>query len=120
MSPAKVRLQGTILFVPKGKDIRDFLSYESLPIEDKRYLSGHTIQGERNGFTLTSDFQENILLTRYRYNSNIDLPGYGAKWVRENGKSVLVLPGGTRIEPLTTRQMENEIRALQKPSRREK
>lgn len=121
MSPAKVTPpKGEVFYIARGKDIHNLAPYDRLPDLDRLYLSGRSIKGDRNGFVLTSDFQETIVFTQYRYNANIHLPGVGARWARENGRSVLVLPGGTKFEPRTIRQMENEIRALQRPSRRER
>jgi len=90
MCPAKVITpQGITFFVKKGEDIHNSPAYDTLPLRDKRYLAFESIKGNGEGFALTSDFHEPIVVT-------------------ENCPP-LILPEGTRIEPL-----------LQKPSLREK
>lgn len=86
---AKVTSQGKTFFVGEDNEIHNVPEYDGLPSEDKRKLAFFLIIGNENGFTVKSDGREPVIVT-------------------ENCEA-LILPAGTRIEPL-----------LQKPSRRER
>ena len=113
---AKVTSQGKSFFVKSGWDIHNTPEYGSLPLEDKKFLSCESIKGCYKGFRLTCDFRKTIVII-----SDSVLPPppvFGTKW--DIGDSIaLILPEGTRIEPRTKQQMEDELRA-QHPSRKEK
>ena len=86
---AKVTSQGETFLVKENDEIHKVPEYDGLPLDDKKYLAFSSIIGTKNGFIIRSDKREDIEVT-------------------ENCP-VLILPEGTRIEPL-----------LQKPSLREK
>ncbi|MCX6794319.1 MAG: hypothetical protein NTY06_04430 [Candidatus Gottesmanbacteria bacterium] len=97
---AKVTSQGKTFIVGPKNEIHKLPEYDGLPLQDKKYLAFSLIIGNENGFIVRSDKREPIEVT-------------------ENCQT-LILPMGTRIEPLTNQQMEDEIRAQQRPSHREK
>jgi hypothetical protein len=111
---------GSSYFVKKGEDIHNFREFDHLPKRDREFLACETIEGCYGGFALLSDFQDNIFVTRESKLPPPQLPGVGAKWESKNDVPILVLPEGTRIEPRTNHQMEDELRARQHPSLREK
>jgi hypothetical protein len=112
--------KGDIFFVRPLEELYNLPSYDTLPDLDKQYLSCRPIIGVRKGFTFESDFHEPIVVTVDNDCSDKSLPGVGARWVRENDRSVLVLPGGTKFEPKTTQEIEAELEAKKKPPLREK
>ena len=101
-------------------DIHSVPQYDGLPREDKRCLALLSIEGSWGGFALTYGADDRIVVTRLRESPLPTPPVFGAKWDRENDINVLVLPEGTRIEPVTRQQMEDELRVQRKPSLKEK
>lgn len=92
--------QNKTFFVDKNKEIHQLSQYDGLPLEDRKSLAFLKIIGKENGFTIKSDKREDINVT-------------------ENCP-VFILPMGTRIEPITSLQMEQEIKTQQRPSLKEK
>lgn len=86
--------------MPPGREIHQEPGYDMLPLEDKKFLALALIIGRENGFTIRRDNHTDSHI--------IDCC------------QPLILPKGTRIEPLTIQQMEDELRAPKKPSMREK
>jgi len=117
---AKVTSQGKTFFVKKGEDIHSVPQYDGLPLTDKKILALSSIEGSWGGFALTFGADGRIVVTRHRESPLPPPPVFGAKWEIQENITALVLPAGTRIEPMTRRQMEDDIRAQQKPSHREK
>src|SRR5450759_1837027 len=116
-----IRPDGNIFYVKTGEDIHTPPPYDGLPLRDKRYLACASIKGCNGGFALTSDdFHEPIAVSRDCDYPLPPLPGVGATWDIQDATPIVVLPEGTRIKPLTNQQMEDEIRARQHPSLREK
>jgi len=114
---AKVTSQGQSFFVESGEDIHNVAKYDDLPPEDKRFLALESIKGIYRGFILTSGFHKTIVVTWD--NVRTPPPVSGVKWEMKD-TIALILPEGTRIEPRTHQQMEDELRVQQKPSLREK
>lgn len=69
---------GNIFFVPQGREIHQEIAYDSLPLEDKKYLAFHLIIGTDEGYIVKSDGRDPVIV------SENCLP--------------LILPAGTRIE----------------------
>jgi hypothetical protein len=114
---AKVTSQGKSFFVENGWDIHNSPGYDSLPLQDKKFLACESIKGVSGGFALTCDFRKTIVVTKNSVRQPI--PVFGADWEMKN-PITLILPAGTRIEPVTHQQMEDEMNARQKPSLKEK
>lgn len=97
---AKVISQVKSFFVPADKEIHQLQEYDELPLEDKRALTYIFIIGTEEGFIVNPCNREPVIVIEQC--------------------AAVTLPMGTRIEPLTRRQMEDELRLQQKPSLREK
>ena len=100
MSPAKVIFENKTFFIDSRKEIHQFPVYDGLSLEDRKRLAFLLIIGNENGFIVRSDKRED-------------------RNVAENCPA-LILPMGTRIEPITSLQMENEIKFQQRPCLKEK
>lgn len=98
---------GKIFFVAPGREIHQEPGYDGLPPEDKKALCFKQIFGTEDEFISRSDKigDKEITREKKRYSEN-NFP--------------LILPAGTCVEPITRRQMEDELRAQQKPSLKEK
>ena len=95
-----IPLKGNIFFLTPGEEIHQRMAYDGLSREDKEFLAFRLIFGEENGFTVKRDSHQDAHVI--------------------DSCPPVVLPTGTRIEPITGRQMEDELRVQQKPSLKEK
>ncbi len=94
MSPAKVESKGNTFFVLEGERIQDEQGYDLLPQTDKLALSGLPFK------TTNLDF-------------NIKPLPFGATWQRvEYDRLTLLLPGGTKITPLTNEELAGMLAAI--------
>lgn len=118
MSPAKVISQGTIFYVIEGEEIHDLEKYDHLSLEDRRQLTGEHITGTKDGYV----FKSNDCSVEIKKDCEVRpaIPGCGGHWDVKDCTPALVLPQGTRIEPITDVQMKAELEAQKKPSYKEK
>lgn len=118
MSPAKVISQNIIFYVVEGEEIHNLEPYDRLPLEDRRQLTGERIIGTQDGYTFkTNDCSVEI---KKDCDSRPAIPGCGGKWDVKDCTPSLVLPMGTRIEPVTNQDVEGELAARNKPTRKER
>ncbi|OGG36056.1 hypothetical protein A2363_01000 [Candidatus Gottesmanbacteria bacterium RIFOXYB1_FULL_47_11] len=92
MCPARVESNEKMFFVPEGERIQDEQGYDLLPRIDRLALSGLLLEATELGF-------------------NINHLPFGASWQRvEYDRLTLVLPGGTKITPLTNAELAQTLR----------
>lgn len=115
MSPAKVISGNSSFIVPENKELHMVAGFDSLKDQERKDLTYTHIVGTPDGYMISSDNDRAVTVTEHSIFPMNRPPGLGAKWQMQEGKPILILSMGTRIEPI-----QNELVFGQKPSLKER
>lgn len=114
MSPAKVISGNSSFIVPENEELHMVAGFDSLKDQERKDLTYTHIVGTPDGYMISSDTQKAETITEHSL-FPMNRPPSGSKWEMLEGKPVLILSMGTRIEPV-----ENKLTSEQTPSLKEK